>query len=51
MRFPHLCPDCDMDLDDYGHEVRCWKCGWAVHSVTNPIEYFDRADAIQEMNR
>ena len=41
------CPRCDVDLDDVGSEVRCWKCGWSVRDVDNPHEYQDRADEVR----
>ncbi|WP_280503843.1 hypothetical protein [Nocardia farcinica] len=49
MHAPYCCPQCDVDLDDDGTEVRCWKCGWSVRNVDNPHEYYDRADAIQSL--
>ncbi len=45
------CPRCRVDLDDHDTEVRCWRCGWTLHVIDNPIEYYDRSDAIQEANR
>lgn len=48
MPLPDLCPHCQVDLDDDGTEVRCWRCGWSIRDINQPIEYHDRADAIAE---
>lgn len=42
------CPTCDVDLDDIGTAVRCWKCGWEVRDVDDCRGYHDRSDAIAE---
>lgn len=47
----YLCPDCEVDLEDTGTEVRCWRCGWSVRDVDNPREYQDRSDAVGEVRR
>jgi len=40
------CPDCDVDLEDDGLAVRCWKCGWEVRDVDAPRDYVDIADMV-----
>ncbi|MFD3431223.1 hypothetical protein [Nocardia fluminea] len=45
------CPTCEVQLDDHDTEVRCWKCGWTLHTTTDPIGYQDRSDAIREATR
>lgn len=35
---PYECPECRVDLDDTGTAVRCWRCGWEVRDVDNPLE-------------
>lgn len=42
------CPDCDVDLDADATEVRCWRCGFTVRDVDNPLEYHDRYDEITD---
>jgi hypothetical protein len=44
------CPHCQVDLDDDGTAVRCWRCGWEVRDVDSPREYHDRADEIADRN-
>ncbi|WP_156773029.1 hypothetical protein [Nocardia sp. 852002-51101_SCH5132738] len=42
------CPNCRVELDDHGNEVSCWKCGWSVRAVDDPIGYFRRSDDIKD---
>lgn len=41
------CPDCRVDLDDDGFEVRCWKCGWTLRQQDDPHGYQRRHEAIE----
>lgn len=40
------CPACDVDLEDTGTSVRCWRCGWEVRNVDNGREYYAVREAI-----
>lgn len=42
------CPECRIDLEDDGLEVRCWRCGWSVSTITDPNRYADYADEIRQ---
>lgn len=46
---PDQCPDCRVDLDDDGTRVWCFRCGWEIRDVDNPVEYHDRSDAVAEV--
>lgn len=41
-----LCPNCRVDLEDTGTEVRCGRCGWTVRDADDGARYHDRAEAI-----
>jgi tRNA(Ile2) C34 agmatinyltransferase TiaS len=42
------CPTCDVDLEDTGTSIRCWRCGWEVRDADNGQEYYDRGQAIAD---
>lgn len=41
------CPHCDVDLDDDGTRVYCWRCDWEVRDRDEPRRYSDVSDAIR----